>query len=384
MDKKFKTIAFVIIFIFLCISCKQGNTIKAVNENIYAKNFSYSDHKNYIEVCANAGGSEYIWYLYRDEKPSVEGDKGTIGDRNRIVQYVKIPVQRIISLSAENIFFLESLNSLDKLKAIDLARNSSNKKVKELVREGSIAQTGEGRDIDIEMVYSINPDLIITPWTGGDYDSTGLLLKHGFPVAVTAGWLESHPLGRTEWLIFLSLFLDVEDDGKNILNDTVSRYNSLKEKVPLNQKKPVVFLNMIHGDSWNIPSGGSYFAIMLEHAGAAYPWADIKRDGSLFYDFEEIYTVANNADIWLLNTQGIKTLKDILNRDKRYSLFKAFQSKRIYNNDLMDKGTGNPYWDEGTAYPDRILSDLINIVHYSSFLSNPKSDNEKYYFRHLE
>ncbi|MCL2706141.1 MAG: ABC transporter substrate-binding protein [Spirochaetaceae bacterium] len=381
MDKKSKITAIIYVFIlFSYISCTQSNTIKPANENIYAKNFSYSDYKNYIKVSTTSGGCEYIWYLYRDEKPSIADDKGTAGDRNRIIQYVKIPVQKIISLSAENIYFLESLNSLDKLKAIDLVRNSSNKKVKELVREGSVKQVGEGRDIDIEMVYAIDPDLIITPWTGGDYDSTGLLLKHGFPVAVTAGWLENHPLGRTEWIVFLSLFLDMEQEGKNILNDTVRRYNSLKEKVPLNNNKPVVFLNMIHGDSWNIPSGGSYFSIILRDSGASYPWENIKREGSLFFDFEDVYTVANNADIWLLNTQGIRTPKDILSRDKRYSLFKAFQNKRIYNNDLMDKGTGNPYWDEGTANPDRILSDLINIIHQDHF----STDNDRYYFRHLE
>ena len=386
MKKKLKITAIInILFLFLCISCKQGNiSVITGNQNIYAKNFSYTDHKNYIEVSVSAGGAEYIWYLYRGEsftesKTAGIGDKKGFGKKNKIIQYIKIPVQKIISLSSENIFFLESLNSLDKLKAIDLVKNSSHKKVKELVRGGSLAQVGEGRDIDIEMVYSIDPDLVIIPWTGGEYDSTGLLLRHGFPVAVTAGWLENHPLGRTEWLVFLSLFLDMEQEGRKILNDTVSRYDSLKETVSLNKDKPVVFVNMMYGDSWNTPSGGSYFSIILQDAGASYPWAKIKKEGSLFYDFEEMYTMASNADIWLLNTYGIKTLKDILNKDKRYSFFKAFQNKRIYNNDLAEKGEGNPYWDEGTAYPDRILSDLIKIIHQEDF-----TDDDKYYFRHIE
>ena len=29
----------------------------------------------------------------------------------------------------------------------------------------------------------------------------------------------------------------------------------------------------------------------------------------------------------------------------------------------METEGGNPYWDEGTAFPDRILSDLIKIFH---------------------
>lgn len=379
MDKKLKILTIVSIFLlFLCIGCKQGNiSPRTTTKNLYAQNFSYRNYENHIEVYVNVGGFEYIWYLYRDEKPSINDSRRA--NRNRIIQYVKIPVQRIISLSSENIFFLESLDSLDKLKAIDFSRNTSNMEVKERVGKGSVAQVGEGRDIDIEMIFSISPELVITPWTGGDYDSTGLLLRHGFPVAVTAGWLENHPLGRLEWLVFLSLFLDMEYEGKRILNDTVLRYNALKEKVPLNGKRPVVFLNMMHGDSWVTPSGNSYFAIMLEHAGAAYPWASVRRQGSLFFDFEQVYVAAGNADIWLLNTSGIRVLGDIVNRDRRYSLFRAFQNRQVYNNDLRDRGDGNPFWDEGTAHPDRILSDLINIIHHDHFSTGRK----KYFFRHI-
>ena len=393
MNSKLKIITLFFCFLlFLCMaSCKPSSIkddTKTASENIYAKNFLYQNHKNYTEVHISAGGSEYIWYLYRDKKPSVADNKPS--GKNRIIQYVKIPAQRIVSLSSENIYFLESLNSLDKLKAIDLAKNSSNKKVKELTGKGAVAQVGEGRDIDIEALYAINPDLIIIPWTGGDYDSSGLLLKKKFPVAVTAGWLESHPLGRAEWLVFLSLFLGMEEDGKNIFNETVLRYNSLKEKVPHGQEqgqnsaKPVIVANMLNGDIWNVPSGGSYFSTMFEDAGAVYPWTGIKNRGSLFFDFEDIYTTAGNADVWLLNSEGIMTLKDVLNKDKRYSLFRAFQSRRIYNNNLMDKGDGNPFWDEGTACPDRILSDLVKIFYPAANIADNVNNSGFYYFRHVE
>ena len=381
MNKKLKILMILnIFFLFFVIGCKQNNIRTAiVDKNFYAQNFSYSDHEDHIKVRVNAGGSEYIRYLYREDS-FIANNKTLQSSGNRIIQYVKIPVQRIISLSAENIFFLESLDSLDALKAIDLTRNTSHEKVKELVKKGYVTQTGEGRDIDIEMIYSIDPDLIFTSWTGGDYDSVGILLRHGFPVAVTAGWLESHPLGRAEWLVFLSLFLDMEYEGKNIFSNTIFRYNSLKASVPASDKKPVVLVNMVYGDSWIVPSGESYFAIMLEHAGAAYPWASARRQGSLFFDFEQVFIAAHNADIWLLNTQGIRTSMDILNKDRRYSLFNAFQNRRIYNNDLEDRGEGNPFWDEGTAYPDRILSDLISIIH-----QDPDADNgRKHFFRRVE
>jgi iron complex transport system substrate-binding protein len=50
--------------------------------------------------------------------------------------------------------------------------------------------------------------------------------------------------------------------------------------------------------------------------------------------------------------------------DLRYADFKAFKSGNMYNNTLVcnEKGYSN-YWESGIVYPDKILSDLINIFH---------------------
>lgn len=375
MKPVFRCLA-VFVITNLLFSCRGGSASTAVKqqypegriiENLYAGNFTITDYSNYRNVVVRNGGSEeYSYYLYRGVKPDIIfKDKKPPKRQHHI--FIKIPVERVVSLSSENIVFLDALGGLDKLKGIDLQKNTSVREVKELVRAGKIIQTGEGRDIDTEILYAVAPDAVFSPWTGGDYDGAALLGEQGFPVIVTAGWLESHPLGRAEWMVFVSLFLDREEKGRELFRITSDRYKALKEaaeeisKEP--EKKPVVLSNMIYGDSWGLPGGKSYAGILFSDAGAIYPWSDNDNTGSIFLDFETVFSLAGDARIWLVNSSGITTKEDILKKDSRYALFSAFKDGRIYNNNLMETEGGNPYWDEGTAFPDRILSDLIKIFH---------------------
>ncbi len=42
----------------------------------------------------------------------------------------------------------------------------------------------------------------------------------------------------------------------------------------------------------------------------------------------------------------------------------AFRRGRVYNNDLRrNQHGGNDYWETGTARPDQVLADLIEIFH---------------------
>ena len=55
----------------------------------------------------------------------------------------------------------------------------------------------------------------------------------------------------------------------------------------------------------------------------------------------------------------------------RYKLFNALKTGRVYNNNVNTGRYGNPYWEEGILYPDRVLSDLIKIFHPEAENTNP-------------
>ncbi len=98
------------------------------------------------------------------------------------------------------------------------------------------------------------------------------------------------------------------------------------------------------------------------------------------------------ADVWLINSSGVQDIDDILRKDRRYALFSALKNRRVYNNDLREEGFGNPYWDEGYVYPDRILSDLVKILYPAyqgeenseAAASGRNNDPQFHYFRRLK
>ena len=120
------------------------------------------------------------------------------------ISFIKTPVKKIISLSSHNIAFLDALNLLDTVKGIDLRRNISNRYIQKKIEEGQIIETGEGREIDLEKAGMINPDLILSSGTGGEYDA-GNIIKDN--IALTYEWLEKSPLARAEWIKCIALFL---------------------------------------------------------------------------------------------------------------------------------------------------------------------------------
>lgn len=109
--------------------------------------------------------------------------------------------------------------------------------------------------------------------------------------------------------------------------------------------------------------GNSFEAILLKDAGANYPWFDEKQTGGLRKDFEVIYKVGLEAEVWL-NPGAATSREEILQKDGRFKDFKAFKTGRIYNNNRrVSPAGGNDYWESGVVHPERLLADLIHILH---------------------
>src|SRR5690606_5534333 len=103
--------------------------------------------------------------------------------------------------------------------------------------------------------------------------------------------------------------------------------------------KPSVFSEIKYGDVWYLPGGKSFMAQLLNDASADYIWKSDSSAGSLPLSFEQVYSKAKDADFWL-NLPLIKTKKELLSYENRYSEFKAFKDGKLYNNTKTtnDKG----------------------------------------------
>ena len=184
------------------------------------------------------------------------------------------------------------------------------------------------------------------------------------PVALTAGYMETTPLGRTEWLKATALFFNREAAAEQVFGKIAASYAEMAALASTLAERPTVLVGIARRDSWRVPGGNSYFARYVADAGGRYLWRDDDSTGSIPLSMESVFEQAVDVDIWLANTGGWFTAADILAADGRYASLAAVQNGSVYSNNakLNDWG-GNDYWETGVANPHLVLADLIKIFH---------------------
>jgi iron complex transport system substrate-binding protein len=224
---------------------------------------------------------------------------------------------------------------------------------------------GSGAGVNVELLLDLNPDLIMTHAVGvPPHDVHPKLLEAGLKVAVNAAYMDTTPLGRTEWMKFVAVFFNREAVAERLFRDIAAAYEHLASRTRQVRIKPTVFTHSTYQGTWFMPGGNSYQARFLKDAGATYLWADDTSTGSLRLDFEAVFERARQADFWLVNTSGWTRIQDVLAADERYANFAALQPGRVYNhNARVNAHGGNDYWETGTANPHLVLADLVRIFH---------------------
>jgi len=148
-----------------------------------------------------AGATEPIQYAL---VPKGQADPGGIDD----ALIVHTPVESFVSLSTTYLPFLEQIDELSSLVAVDSGAYIYNPEVQNWLKAGTVAEVGSGAVINIESLIDLNPDLIMTSASGfAEYDSHPQLLEAGLKVVINSDYLEQDPLGRAEWGKFIAAFL---------------------------------------------------------------------------------------------------------------------------------------------------------------------------------
>jgi iron complex transport system substrate-binding protein len=239
--------------------------------------------------------------------------------------------------------------------------------VTEGLATGRIADFGNGMNPNIERIMDVDPDvLLLTPFEhSGGY---GRVERLGIPIIECAEYMEVSPLARAEWIRFYGELFGVADKADSIFNAVASNYLSLKEKVatpsPLPQTPsplPRLLTEMLYGSQWFVPCGQSTMGMMFADAGADYIFRNRKGSGSTALSFETVLDEAQDADIWLIkyNSPQPLTYRQLAQDYQPYTRFRAFRERHIYSCDLAH----NHFYEETPFHPDRLLRDLIIILH---------------------
>lgn len=363
-----KTTIYIFSLFALLGSCKQQNK-QAVTDDENQTNFEEITHSELFTIQYHPTYKE-VTIL----NPWIEGEiyakyilvpkKGGVPEKlpkKSII--IRTPVEEIVTLSTTHIGLYNELKSLDKIVGIATEQYIYNEKIKEQAKQGNIKEVGADKNLNIELLIDINPDIVTTSGFQTISRPLEVATQAGIRVVYTLGWMEKSPLARAEWIKFIAAFIDENNEAKAIFDKIVYEYTSVKKRAEDASSKPKVLVGKKWKGMWNTSGGASYFAHFLRDSGADYYWSKDTNSGSLELSFEEVIDKQLNTDIWI-NPGNSLSIKDLLASDNRYGLFKPVNQGQVYGyfNKLNSDGA-NAYWEKGPIEPHIILSDLIKIFH---------------------
>ena len=245
---------------------------------------------------------------------------------------------------------------------------SARRGIAERVAQGQVAEVGFGAQINIELVLSLQPDLVMSYGFNPDTDAHPILLEAGVFTALDASWREQSPLGRAEWLKFTALFYNREAQASAIYQTIAEEYESaraLAAGLPA-ADQPDVLINAFLGyaDAWFIPGQDTYVGQLLRDAGGNLLLSKADSTASQPLSFERVYEAGSGAAVWLVETYGVRSQADLLALDSRFGDFEALQAGDVWNNNRDENANGGSnYYEWGMAHPQLALRDLIAILH---------------------
>ena len=349
-----------ILLIFWTVSCTQsgksvsGNEAHSSDSILYARGFTIQHFTDYtsVEVRDPWDSTRILQrYLLVDRGALMPGDlpKGTV---------VRTPVKNIVVYTSVHAAIIDQLEA-DKVIGVCEPRYMDTPSIQEGLRAGKIADLGEATAPNIEKIIDIGAEIIIaSPFQNAGY---GPAEKLGIPIIEAADYMESLPLGRTEWIRFYGLLFGKEAMADSIFRETKGRYLELKELAKTVTNRPTVISEKKFGSSWYMPAGDSYVAHLYNDAGADYIFKDLPGAGSTPLAFETVLDKAIHANMWLIkyNQTNDMTYKDLRTEYTPYENFDAFKNRRIYtcNTGIV------PYYEEFPIHPDYLLKDLVWVFH---------------------
>lgn len=287
------------------------------------------------------------------KKDSIQAVDGIIG----------IPAERIVLTSTTHIPALETLNKQEALVGFPGLKYISSPGTRNRIAKGEIQELGANEKINTEMVVALDPDLVVGFGISGAPSAYNTLEASGIPVVYNGDWMEEHPLGKAEWIVFFGLLFGEQQEAKEAFDRVEKAYLEARSLAAGAAGTPTVLSGSLYRDVWYMPGGTSWAAQFITDANANYLWKDTAESGSLSLSLEHVLEKGADADFWISPSQytGYKEMEEA---EVHYRQFRAFGERHIYTYALSQgPGEGLWYYELGPSRPDLILKDLIYWFH---------------------
>lgn len=272
---------------------------------------------------------------------------------------IRIPATNTAIYTSVHTAIAEQFGVLDRVAGVCEPQYITSEEVSRRIADGRIADIGLASSPDIEKIVDIGTELIIaSPFENNGY---GAAEKIGVPIIEAADYMENHPLGRTEWILFYGLLLGCREQAEAIFAETERHYLELCKIAAQAVRRPTVVLERKYGPTWAVPAGGSYIGVLHADAGADYLFRDFTGTNVVHLNFEAVYDRAGEADCWFLkyDARSPLTYRMLQQEYPPYAHFRPWKERRIFACNTLESS----YYDDITLHPDYVLEDLIALYH---------------------
>ena len=204
----------------------------------YATNLTidYFDHYKVLTVVQPyPGAAEALQYvLVQCGTPAPDGFEGAL--------VIEVPTGRFISMSTTYLPYLVALGQLDRLVGVDSFNFVTSAEVRALIDAGALSEVASGGQLNVEAVLDAEPDMVMTFGTGSpEFDAAPRLLEVGVPAVYSGDFLETDPLGRTEWVHFIAAFFNAEAAAATWFDGVAAEYETLRALAATARSGPPYF-----------------------------------------------------------------------------------------------------------------------------------------------
>ncbi len=284
---------------------------------------------------------------------------------------IEIPLQNVMAASSTHVGPLLKLGVLDSVKAVTTSEPSWYiPEVNDAIKDGKIQFVGgefTGQP-DYELVTAINPEVsFVYTGTYGQQPLIEKLGELGLEYAVNNEYIESHYLGRMEWIKFMGAFYNKELEAEKLLNNAIRYINNVRETINGLEKPKVAWGSSYQGTVY-VPDADSFIGKCIEIAGGDYLFSDlgVGSTGTTAVTMEEFYAKAKNSDVFIYSSMAAfmpnPSVEGIIEENSLFADIRAVKNGNVW--------VYAPDWFQTIADTHIIVHDIAAIFHPEAFEDN--------------
>lgn len=294
----------------------------------YATQFSVDYYTGGYKLISLADGSRFLVVPDGAELP-----RGIARDIVPLYQ----PLENIYLAATASMCLFDALDSLDAIRLSGTKEDDWHiENARLAMREGRILYAGKYSEPDYEMLLDYRCPLAIESLMIGHASEVKEKLEElGIAVFIDQSSMETHPLGRTEWMKLYGAMLNKEEIGQALFAEQLEYLNEAMGGEA--SGKTVAFFHISSSGYVVARKSGDYVTKMLELAGGKYVFDNLgdpeTRTSTVTIEMEKFFATAKDADYIIYNSTiggEIRTIDELLAKNALLAEFKAVQNGNVW------------------------------------------------------